>query len=197
MAVVELPSSPRPVLAWEPVDFGGTQQGALGGAAQRVNRLGNRWRAKAAVPAMESEEAMEWAATLTRALRLGAALAIVQPGVSVGSPGVPRVFGAGQTGAELNVDGLVPGYTVGAGRWLNVITGGRRYLYLAAQAASAGASGRATLAIEPLLRAVPADNDVVELAAPAIEGLLELPTAFQIDTDWIARGFSFTIVEYR
>jgi hypothetical protein len=198
MAVVTLPTTPRPAsIAWEQTDFGGVQQSSLGGTAQRVNRMGNRWKAAITLPPMEATDANTWAAALSKGLRLGVAFQVTQPGVTIGSPGTPLVFGASQAGYDLDIDGLVPGYQIGVGRWLSVTTGGQRYLYQAAAAATAGASGRATVEIEPMIRVSPADNSPVDLVTPHIEGLLEVPQGWQIDTDWLVRGFAFAISETR
>lgn len=196
MALVSLPSTPGPVsIAWSLVDFGGTLAGPLGGTAQRVNRLGNRWRITVTMPLMTAAQAREWAAALVSGLRNGVSMELLQPGSTTGSPGTVLVAGADQSGTDLDVDGMNPGYPVRASQWLNVLTGGRRYLYMSAANVSAGAGGTATLAIEPPLRAAPADNDPVELGAPVIEGLLAEPPSWGFDPSLLASGFTFTIEE--
>lgn len=198
MALVVLPASPGPrAVAWEPVDFGGTLRGPLGGSAQRVNRLGNRWKVQVTMPVMRPALAREWAGALTSGLRNGVSWKIRQVTTPTGSPGTVLVNGASQSGLSLICDGFNPGYAVRGGQWLNVTTGGNRYLYQSVSTVIGDGSGDATLAIEPALRAEPADNDPVELAVPYIDGLLVTPPGWSIDADRIARGFSFGIEEIR
>lgn len=197
MALVALPSTPSPAaISWELVDFGGTQQGPLGGAAQRVNRLGNRWRYTVTMPPMTMTDARIWTAALTRGLRNGVSYQVLQPDTPTGTTGTPLVNGAGQTGAAIVVDSARAGYSVAAGQWLSILTGGRRYLYMAAAYVKL-AGGAGTIQIDPPLRATPADNDPVELAAPVIEGLLSAAPGWGVDVDQVARGIAFTIEEVR
>jgi hypothetical protein len=198
MASVELPDSPGPrSLAWEPVDFGGTLQGPLGGAGQRVNRLGSRWRMRVDMPVLTPRQAREWSAALVKGLRLGVLMPILQPETSTGVPGSPLVAGAGQTGTDLDIDGLTPAYGYRIGQWVSVIVSSRRYLYQISASGFADTSGVATLPIEPPLRVSPADNDTVELGLPYIEGLLAEAPSWMLDVDRLARGFSFAIEETR
>lgn len=198
MAAVELPASPAcSVLGWEPIDFGGTLQGPLGGMSQRVNRLGNRWRVNLELPPMTPRKAGEWSAALSKGLRNGVTWKIRQVTTPTGSPGTPLVAGASQTGDELDLDGFNPGYRVRVGQWLSVSTGGRLYLYQASATVMADASGVATVAVEPPLRISPADNDPVEFGLPYIQGLLASPQGWVIDAAHLASGFSFAIEEQR
>ncbi|RKF23380.1 hypothetical protein D6851_02600 [Altericroceibacterium spongiae] len=196
MAIL-LPSKPGPG-PFEPQyrDFGGVMQGALGGAAQRNNRLGNRWRIDVTMPAMQPIEAAEWSVMLPRAVRLGARYPIRQPGLALGSPGAVRVAGAGQAGDSLTLDGFTVGHAIRAGQWVSLVTNGQRYLYKFAENARIGVGGMAKLAIEPLLRVIPQDNDIAEITQPYIEGNLTFEGG-SFDTDALTRGFKFTIDEAR
>ena len=194
--MITLPANPGPAsIAWTLVEFGGTQQGALGGSAQRVNRLGSRWRCEVSLPPMPPALAREWAAALSRGLREGVSWRIRQVSTPTGTPGSVLVAGADQAGAELDVDGATPGYVAQAGQWASLLTGGRRYLYQIAAAAQFSGTGTATLQLEPLLRRVPANNDPLELGAPVIEGLLDAPPGWTIDAGRLVRGFTFAIEE--
>lgn len=198
MASVALPSWPGPMtVAWQMVDFGGTLQGPLGGAAQRVNRLGNRWRCMVAMPALTAKQAREWSAALTQGLRLGVTWEIVQPDLTVGSPGSPLVNGADQIGHTIDADGLTPGWPWQQGQMLSVIVAGRRYVHQLSAAGRVDGSGEAELPIEPALRVTPANNGTIELAKPVIEGLLEEPAGWAFDVDRLVRGFNFSIAESR
>lgn len=194
--MIALPSSPGPsAISWSLVDFGSTQQGALGGSAQRINRLGARWRCEVQLPAMTPADARIWAAALARGLREGVSFKIRQVSTPTGAPGAVLVAGAGQAGAELDVDGATAGYVAKAGQWASINTGGRRYLHQIADSVQFSGTGTATLQIEPLLRVIPADNAPVELAAPVIEGLLQTAPGWTIDAGRLVRGFSFAIEE--
>lgn len=198
MALVELPTSPKPrAVRWSAIDFGGTLSGAVGGTAQRINRLGNRWRLEVDLPPMTVADARVWAAALSRGLRNGVSLLVPQPDTPTGAAGSVLINGASQAGDSIVVDGGTPGYQVKAGQWLNVTTSGSAYLYMAQASSRLGASGDGTIEIEPPLRAVPADNDPVNLSAPVIEGLLQTGPGWEIDVSRLVRGFSFTIEEAR
>lgn len=196
--MITLPSFPGPAaVAWEPIDFGTTLAGGLGGASQRVNRLGNRWSCTVTMPVMTPAQAREWSAALVRGLREGVAWTIRQVGTPTGSPGSVLVAGGSQAGDSLDVDGGTPGYVVRAGQFLSISTGGQRYLYQSASAVRVAADGTATLELEPPLRASPADNSPVEIGRPVIEGLLADVPGWSLDPDRLARGFTFTIMESR
>lgn len=198
MASVELPASPGPAsVAWEMLDFGGTLQGPLGGAAQRVNRLGNRWKATVTMPALTPVQAREWTAALVQGLRLGVLWRIRQVGTPTGGAGSPLVAGAGQAGFALDIDGMTAGYAWRAGQFISLLLSGRRYVHQLSAAGRAAGAGTAELPLEPALRVTPADNAVVEIGKPYIEGLLEDVPAWSLDVDRLARGFSFTITEAR
>lgn len=194
--MITLPSTPGPrSMTWSLVEFGGVQQGPLGGSAQRVNRLGSRWRCEIELPPMTPADARIWAAALSRGLREGVSWAVRQVGTPNGSPGPVLVAGAGQAGASLAVDGGTRGYVARAGQWCSIQTGGRRYLHQIAAPVQFSSSGTATLELEPLLRRSPADNAAVELAAPVIEGLLDGPPGWTIDAGRLVRGLTFAIEE--
>ncbi|MBB3035374.1 hypothetical protein [Alteriqipengyuania lutimaris] len=194
MAVMMLPAKPAPVnTSWTLQDFGSILPGANGGPAQRVNRLGNRFRLSVEMPPMTESDATAWQAALMRAVRVGAAFRFRQPGGSGMSPGSPVVDGAGQVGAQLAISGATPGFVARAGRLFSLQSGGQRYLHMVAETVR----DPGNMPIEPLLRVVPEDGDVLEFAAPVIEGLLETPPEWRLDVDYFTRGFSFTIAEAR
>lgn len=198
MSLTDLPSLPGPAtLEWQPVDFGSVQKGALGGAAQRVNRLGNRWSVTVAMPVMTPAQARSWSAALVKGLRTGVRWQIRQVGSATGAPGSVLVNGASQAGNSLVCDGANAGYVARPGMFFSLLVGGDRYCHQVSALATADASGNLTLPIEPALRVEPADNDTVELGAPQIEGLLSEVPSWLLDTDRLARGFTFTIEESR
>jgi hypothetical protein len=155
------------------LDFGAVQQGALGGAAQRLNRLGTRFGMVFEVaPASSGTTGRIFFLRLIRALRQGAIMAVPQPGLVIGSPGAPVVNGAGQTGSTLALRGFSAGYQVREGQFFSLIVGGRRYLHTFGADGAASGSGTLSIAIEPMLRVIPPDGATAEVAQPYIEGLI-------------------------
>ncbi|MFN5614399.1 MAG: hypothetical protein ACK45V_01705 [Brevundimonas sp.] len=177
---VTLPTSPAPAsIAIGLISARNELSPAFGGPVQRLNRKGSRWRATVSLPAMTYAEALAW--TDLRVEADTVVLDVPQPGLEIGTPGTPLVKGAGQLGASLLIDGLTVGYVVRKGQFLSVVTGSQRYLYQATAAVTANGSGEATVAIRPMLRVSPADNAVVEIAAPKIEGFVRTPPSFDVN----------------
>jgi len=172
--MIELPPEVVPNNA-EPslMDFGGVMKPATGGKALRVDRLGNRFKATISLPPMENKaNGRVVVSRLIRAKSEGIRIEYPLCGVDQGSPGSPRVNGADQAGTEIALKGFRPGYGCGEGYWLSIETDGQHYLYNAAAPATADGAGELTLTIYPPLRAEPADNDIVHLQRPMIEGLV-------------------------
>jgi hypothetical protein len=184
------PDAARPYL----IDFGGDLTPALGGAVQRLDRLGSRWGLEVTMPVLDVDEARIWVARLVQAKRSSALFPWPQAGV-VGAEGAPRVNGAGQSGTSLAIDGLPAAKGVKEGWFFSIIHNGRRYIHQVASDATASAGGAVTLSIEPMLRVRPADNAVIELAAPMIDGMVQggdLGWSVELAT---SVGLSFTLVE--
>ncbi len=172
MSLVDLPDSPGPAsVTWREQDFGGAPPGLLGGATDRVNRLGNRWAVDVVLPPLSLDDARRWSAALSLGLKMGVRWRVRQVGLASGPIGAPLVAGAGQLGMTLNADGFTPGASWMAGQWVSVVTDGERDLYLIAESGFADADGEAALALTTMLRVAPDDNDVLDFA-PRIEGLL-------------------------
>lgn len=196
MALTNLPDFPRPAnVQWQLQDFGNTQKGALGGQAQRVNRLGTRWAVTVEMPPMSADDARAWSAALMSANSNGARWTVSQPSVPTGSPGAVVVNGASQSGASLACDGANVGFTAKRGQFVNVTTGGDAFCYMLTDDVTADASGNITLSLYPDLRDEPADGDAVTIGAPKVEGLLSDVPSWAIAVDHIARGFVFTLEE--
>jgi hypothetical protein len=120
---------------------------------------------------------------------------VPQPGFDTGAPGSPLVNGGSQLGSLIDLDGFHPGYIVRAGQWFNITVSSRLYLYQVSTEQVASADVMADLAINPMIRASPANNSVADFSTPKIEGYLSGDqTAWTVDT---ARhvGLSFTITE--
>jgi hypothetical protein len=147
----------------------------LGGAAQRVSRLGARWRAVfSLLPGLKPADLQTLSAA--RANARAAASTITYAWPQAGAPpalGSPVVNGAGQLGTLLTCSGFTAGVTIPAGLFFSVSVAGRGYLYATTAAVTADGSGNAILSIAPLLRAAPAASAALNFAAPQIEGYVE------------------------
>lgn len=89
-----------------------------------------------------------------------------------GSPGTPRLNGAVTTGRTIEIDGLTPGYEIREGFWLSLVKSGQHFLHSVGTGATANGSGVAEIELNELLRDSFADNTVINLAEPQVEGLL-------------------------
>lgn len=155
------------------IDFGGVQRPPLGGKLLRINRLGNRYRAYVSLPPIPNEAVGRVVVSrLLQAKTQGLRIEYPLCGVDQGSPGTPRVKGANQAGTQIDLDGFTSGYTVKEGFWLSIVTGGQHYLYNSATGSIADGSGNVTVHVTPALRRPPADNDLVHIAQPMIEGIV-------------------------
>lgn len=171
---VALPADPAPQRVTPSLRrFGNDLTPVAGGPVTRVRRLGDRFSLAVQMPPMDyADEAMKWIGRLARGTAETVTLAVPQPGFAVGSPGTPRVNGSGQLGMSLNVDGFTPGYVLKEGQFFSIITGGQRFLYVCT-ADTTATGGAMVLPFEPMLRRQPADNDLIEVALPTIEGFIE------------------------
>ncbi|WP_295198703.1 hypothetical protein [uncultured Brevundimonas sp.] len=192
MPVLALPSTPAPSsMGVQLLTNKNVLVSALGGDEQERQRKGSRYALTFQLPPMRYVTAMAWddlnAEGVTVLMR------VYQPGFDTGAPGTPLVKGAGQAGTTLIVDGLTNGYVIRKGQFLNVVTNGRRYLYRAASDVTV-AGGQASIPLRTMLRHPPADNDVVEIAQPMIEGFVRELSEQVVGVDRMTQ-FSFTVRE--
>lgn len=154
---------------------------AWGGDVQRLNRAGSRYAIDVQLPTMTYLDAQAWADIDTEDQTV--TMKIIQPGLEIGSPGTPLVKGASQSGSSLIVDGLTPNHIIQKNRWFTLAISGRLYAYRVATQVVADAAGEATITLRTMLRVSPADNAVIDLAAPRIEGFATVPEgAWATDT---------------
>lgn len=191
-----LPLRPAPKAGTEPRyrAFGNDLEPINGGPVTRLRFPGDRWSLYVVLPRMAYETAKVW---ISRLIRRGdtVLLPFPQPGFDTGTPGSPKVNGAGQLGMSLVLDGFTPAYAVSEGQYFSIIIGGQRFLHCATAEAIADGDGEMTLQFEPMLRKSPSDNDVVEVAVPMIEGFVEgRETAWTLESA-LSTGLSFTIAE--
>lgn len=140
----------------------------IGGNRQRNQRKGDHYRVRFQMPPLTYEEALEWRSLLTAGDTV--VMTLPQPGVDPGPVGSPLVNGADQLGTSLVADGLTPNAVIRKGQMLSIITSGRRWTYGVDEEVIANASGQATITLEVMIRTLHADNDIIELSEPKIEG---------------------------
>ena len=166
---------------------------AFGGPTNRFARMGSRYALDVEMPPMKNVDAQDWADIDDEAATC--ILIIRQPGIDTGSPGIPRVNGGSQAGSSLILDGLTPHYALQKNQWLTVTTGGQMFSYRAKSAVVADASGNLTVPMRTMLRVPPANNDVVEIAEPKIEGYVTVTEdAWSVDSAHIV-ALTFSITE--
>lgn len=154
------------------LDFGLDIEPPGGGAAQRLNRVGNRYAIDIVYPRLKPEpDGRTLMSAIRQAKTQGAIFPVPQPGLTIGTPGSPIVDGAGQTGSSLKLRGFASTYKMLQGQFLSLIINGQRYLYEAA-ADTTASGGKMTLPVVTMIRVSPPDATVAEVAKPYIEGLM-------------------------
>lgn len=172
---IALPDWPAPTTASPRLlDFGADLVPPLGGAVQRISRLGSRYAIEVEMPPMKSAElGLQWVARLQRGKAGRAVLEFPQPSLTIAAPGAPTVRANTAGGVSLPLTGLTPGFAFVEGQYLSIIHGGRRYLHMITAAVVAAAGGTADVAIFPMLRTNLTAGDVAEINPPRIEGYIE------------------------
>jgi len=115
---------------------------------------------------------------------------------SQGTPGTPLLNGAVTTGRTIAIDGLIPGYVIQEGFWLSLVKSGQHFLHSVGVGATANGSGQATIELNELLRDSFADNTVVNLAEPQVEGLLPGDWSWGVDVNRVF-PIEFSLKEVR
>lgn len=192
MAVLVLPTDPAPAnMGIAMITAKNVLAPAFGDGEQELLRKGSRYALTFQMPPMRYVTSMDWDDLMAEGDTV--VMKVHQPGFDTGAPGTPRVNGAGQSGSALVIDGLTNGYVIRKGQFLSVITQGRRFLYRA-KASVTASGGAATVPLRTMLRFPPADNDVVEIAQPMIEGFVRDLGEWSVGVDRLV-GLQFTVRE--
>lgn len=192
MAVLVLPTDPAPAnMGIAMITAKNVLAPAFGDGEQELLRKGSRYALTFQMPPMRYVTSMDWDDLMAEGDTV--VMTVHQPGFDTGAPGTPRVNGAGQAGSALVIDGLTNGYVIRKGQFLSVITQGRRFLYRA-KANVTVSGGTATVPLRTMLRFPPADNDVVEIAQPMIEGFVRDLGEWAVGVDRLV-GLQFTVRE--
>ena len=155
------------------IDKSLTQRSAGPGPTNPIYRKGNRYRLRVSMGPFYCEDAQAYIADLiagkTEGLRISYPLQVSQSGC-----GALLVDGAGQEGTSLEVKNGTPGFMVRKGFWVSIQNAdGRHYLHNVKSPVRIAADGTATLVLSPELRHPFADEAVVHMAKPMVEGFVE------------------------
>ncbi|WP_270374991.1 hypothetical protein [Marinicauda sp. Alg238-R41] len=163
-----------------------------------INQLGKVWAFDVSLHAMTQIDALKWIAELNDNTGDGHRWVIDQGSLISGSEGAPLVAGGSQLGTSLDIDGVTNGMVIPQGAFISIITASKRYVYQLASQVTASGTGTATLAFNTPMRVSPADNDVVEIAAPKIEGFVDFDgMSFARRRRFVSGGAQFTITGAR
>ena len=142
----------------------------MGGEEFKLLRMGSRFSLSITLPRLSPDQAREWLPILLLGDRDKLSVKWPQPKFDTGAPGSPLVTSATLANATtVPVKTLASGYLPKKGQFLNVVSGGIRFLHIITDyAALAGTTGN--LSVWPPTRKAFATNDVIELREPRIEG---------------------------
>lgn len=176
-----------------PMDFGGLLTPSLGGASQRVNRMGNRYAIDIELPPLPEEpDGRLFTALLEQAMTQGAIFPVPQLAMKTLAAGSPVVGTAVTTGSSVALTGLTPNFMFRTGQFISFIHLGRRYLHRLTSTAYATQTGTVTIPIMPLLRTALSVGDVVEVEKPMIEGWIDIPSWNVLTAPFTSTRFSIT-----
>lgn len=193
MATVSIPSLPQHETQELKLQSSAvTPTQTFGGPTQRISRLGDRFTLTVSTRRLSYTQGASVVASLLQGLSNKVAVPIQQPGLAIGTPGNPTVVGG--SGTTLNLTGFTSGYAIRAGQVFSIVHGGKRYVHIAAAGASAP-GGAVSLQIYPMLRTPVTSGDVVEFAAPKIEGFLADTSAGWSVGLAQSIGLTFSVVE--
>ncbi len=192
---VALPTDPRPQnIDPYPISQRVDITALIGAGTQRRERTGDRWGMTFVLPPMTEANAIIWRARLLRAADT-CILELPEPGITIGSPGTPLVNGGSQTGSTLVTDAWTAAYVIKEGKWIAVSVSSLIYLYMVTADAAANGSGQASIPIQPMLRASPADNAALIVNPAKIEGYVTIEGGMNITVNRIMAGCTFRIEE--
>ena len=190
---VTLPTSPgfsnvKPYL----IDPGGIERSALGGASQRINRMGWRFGMDCALPPLESPLAEKWVAQLNAGQSQGVIFNVSQPNIVV-VPANLRIRVA-SAGTVLSVENAAPGYLIRSGQFISFVVSGKIYCCQVFDDVTFPSSGQAVVGLVTPLRVLVSVATPLEIVAPKIEAWLVDDRSWDIDKARLY-GVSFKVKE--
>jgi len=153
------------------IDYGVTQE--ANGRTEYIARPGSRYAISVNLGPFYPEDGRVILARMLSAKRKGFRMAYPLQH-DQGTPGTTLVNGAVTAASEtLNIKGATPGYQCKEGFWLSIQDGsGNHYLHNVETGATATAGGLMTITVSPPLRFDFANNSVVNLSVPKVQGLI-------------------------
>ena len=184
VSIVTLPNTAPLNVTYQLVSKATEMSGPLGGATQRVLRVGSRFKVSYEFPPMQYEAGRQWLARLISAEASPAAILFPQRGFQPYSPNAtgqtvavngPQTSTT-NTGGVLSIKNGQAGFELVSGQFfhINASVDGRRYLHQLRDDATVGTDGTVTLNIQPPLRFVPADGDTLEWVNVMLEGFVAM-----------------------
>jgi hypothetical protein len=173
------------------------EQRTLSGPTTIFPRLGGRFAVNVTAGPFYAEEARSLLALVMAAKYGGEGLRMRYPLQWSQSGGGPTVIDGAITGPTrtLPIKGGTPGFVIKQGWFLSIESGGQHFFHSVATSAQVAPDGTATLTVTPEMKRPFADNTVVNIAAPRIEGLVaNAEIAWPLNGDKIAPVI-FTIEE--
>lgn len=174
----------------------GVMRSPRGGTIQRFDTLAAKWILHFDLPPLQGADADAMGIFLRRA---------ASPSVWFQAPdysyhrrsvpnGTPKVDGAGQEGAEIDLKGFTPGFVdaVKMGDRIGLKTG---QVVVVTEDEDADGAGKLTAKIDPPLRASPADNDDVYIDLPLAVFFLPASRADGLATPGDLHAFAFDCEE--
>lgn len=175
------------------VSAANTMSPAFGGPDQRLSRKGSRFAIDISIPALSAACCgMGLIADLLRGETEPLVISIPEhlPTTPYGSP----VANGASMGSLLPVRGLTPAVAIRKGKFLSIVLGGQRFVYIVTADTIANGLGLASLPVWPMLRRPTPDGALVELAEPKLEGFVEPGQDWTISS-LKAVGMAFVIKE--
>jgi hypothetical protein len=180
------------------LNWGSQQKPPLGGSTTQIERVGSRFALEVKMPLMKPEVGRPWVAALIEGMADGAvSIEWPQPDFTPSGNAMAAIKTAISGGTTIALKGLAAStQALTRGQFISITHAGRSFLHMVAGANyTANGSGEATILIEPPLRTAVSEDDVVQIAAPIIEGYL-----VGDEREWnlpVARfyGLAFTIEE--
>ena len=195
--MIDLPKKPAPAdVTFAVIDYGRVITGSLGGADQRIDRAGTRFRMTVTMPPLNARrDAQAYISRLMRGKSEGCRLALPLGDFKPGNPGNPVLATDDPQGNTASMTGFAENYVISEGQFFSIESGGQHYLYTATAEVVAGGDGAAIVPVYPNIRAPYQAGDVCHFARPYIEGYVEdQELSWQMAVDHNI-GIGFTIRE--
>ena len=178
------------------VDRGIWNEPFLGGSFTRTDRPGSRFACEFTLPPIWSDDqGKALLADLIAAKRQGMRYRWPLGALGSSPVGSPRVVGNTNQGTTLLVRGFTPLINIKKGQFFSLTHEGKSYLHVVHVGGNVSAGGNAAVTIEPELRVIPSDNDVIEFERPIIEGIVKGSELVWTQSVNKYMEFSFTLEE--